>query len=87
MRDVSVKDQEIIDYFNELHTKMIIQIRVESHKGINRMICIIREYGREFDKKYKDDPTVKSGGFVKVVKSVMMDLPINEAKKQALSHL
>ena len=82
-----MSDQEMIDYFNELHTKMIIQIRAEAHKGINRMICIIREYGREFDKKYKDNPTVKPGGFVKVVKSVMMDLPLDEAKKQALSHL
>ena len=80
-------DTDIKKYLDELNIRMVEQLTLEAHKGINRMICIIREYGREWDKKYENDMRVKQGGFVKLVKRFLIDSTQNEAEKQALSHL
>ena len=80
-------DTDIKKYIDNLNDRMVEQLKMESHKGINRMICIVREYGREFDKKYENDKRVKQGGFVKLVKGLLIESAYNEDIKQALSHL
>ncbi len=78
---------ELAIYIHELSNKMIAQLQAEGHKGVNRMIAIIRIYGREFDNKYKDDPTVKQGGFVQFTKKRMLELKANDRIKAALKYL
>ena len=78
---------ELTIYIHELNNKMFAQIELEAHKGINRIIAIIRIYGREFDNKYKDDPTVKQGGFVQFTKKRMLELKANDRIKAALKYL
>ncbi|HDY87471.1 MAG TPA: hypothetical protein ENH82_05055 [bacterium] len=78
---------ELAIYIHELNNKMFAQLELEAHKGINRSIAIIRSYGREFDNKYKDDPTVKQGGFVQFTKKRMLELKANDRIKAALKYL
>ena len=80
-------DEDIIEYTEKLHNKMMIQLQAESHKGVNRYICIIREYGRGFDKKFVDDPGVAQGGFVKLIKKRMLKIAPEGPIKAALKYL
>ena len=84
---MNIRDIDMLTYFNELSNKMFTQLQAEAHKGINRIIAIIRIYGREFDNKYKDDPTVKQGGFVQFTKKRMFELKSNDKIKAALKYL
>ena len=66
---------------------MIKQLQAEAYKGVNRMVAIIREYGREFDNHYKDNPEIKQGGFVKLTKKRLLELKSNDNIKAALRYL
>ena len=80
-------EKEWIRDFQEMNTEMLEQIQREAYKGINRIICIIKEYGRKWDKKYIDNENVKQGGFQKLVKDNFLKANWPDDVKQALSHL
>ncbi len=80
-------DQDILDYYNSLHLKMVEQIKLEAHKGINRMICIVREYGRKWEKHFKDNESINPQAFVQMTKERLLDGKWPADIKQALSHL
>ena len=74
-------------YIKDLNDRMTHQMQLEAGKGVNRMIAIIRIYGREYDEKYKDDPTVIQGGFIKYIKKHLLKLNPPEDFKAAINYL
>ena len=80
-------NRETVKDFLSARNALVAQMEKEQHKGMNRLICIIREHGRKWDKDHANDETFNQGGFIKVIKSELEKLDFPSEFKNALKYL
>jgi len=65
---IKLTEQETIELYRKYRTNCLNQIILESYKGINRIICIIREWNRKWNKEKENHHELKKDGFIKLFK-------------------
>ena len=83
----TIKDTEAVKAFLTARKVLIKQLVREQRNGVNRMICVIREHGREWDKDHAGDETYIQGGFVQAIKHELEEEDFPIEFKGALRYL
>ena len=79
-----IGDKEIlVNEYKKLRTECLEKIINDPHKCPNRVIAVIREFGRIWNKNNPEIPDV----FIKLIKAEMIELPFSDVVKSALRFL
>lgn len=79
--------EETLDELLKARKALIDQMALEQNKGVNRLIAIIREHGRKWDKDHINDETYIQGGFIVVMKKELEEYDFPPEFKAALKYL
>jgi hypothetical protein len=75
------------DFAVDLRNRCIDQVIAEENKGINWMICVIRSYNREWNRKSEEWPFLRKDGFAAYMKSILTTKDTPADLEAALNYL
>ena len=81
-------NQELINLTIKYRNACFDQMKKEAHKGINRVIAIVRDWARKWRKEaILIDENIKDDGFEKLIKKRLLELDLPKEIKRAVKYL